>query len=126
MNPIQPFLDQFGVFVLDGGLATELEALGADLGDALWSARLLLDDPTLIRRVHASYLWAGADCLISATYQATIPGFMSRGLTEAEAEDLIRYSVQLALEERDAFWISQNEEWQNVHLRPLVAASVGP
>ena len=126
MNPIQPFLDQFGVFILDGGLATQLEALGADLADDLWSARLLIDDPALIRRVHAAYLWAGADCLISATYQATIPGFMSRGLTEAEAEDLIRYSVQLALEERDAFWISQNEEWQNVHLRPLVAASVGP
>lgn len=125
MNPIQPFLDQFGVFVLDGGLATELEALGADLGDALWSARLLLDDPTLIRRVHASYLWAGADCIITATYQATIAGFMSRGLSEAQAEDLIRFSVQLALEERDAYWESL-PDLQPARLKPLVAASVGP
>jgi homocysteine S-methyltransferase len=126
MNPIQPFLDQFGVFIIDGGLATELEALGADLGDALWSARLLLDDPSLIRRVHASYLWAGADCIITATYQATIPGFQSRGLSAQEAEDLIRFSVRLALEERDAYWQALAEAGQSSWLRPLVAASVGP
>jgi homocysteine S-methyltransferase len=126
MNPIQPFLEQFGVFIVDGGLATELEALGADLGDELWSARLLLDDPALIRRVHASYLWAGADCITTATYQATIPGFQSRGLTEREAVDLIRFSVQLALEERDAYWVSQPEEVRAGRLSPLVAASVGP
>jgi homocysteine S-methyltransferase len=126
MNPIQPFLDQFGIFILDGGLATELEALGADLGDELWSARLLLDDPALIRRVHAAYLWAGADCITTATYQATIPGFQSRGLMEAEAVDLIRFSVQLALEERDAYWVSLAEDVRAARLQPLVAASVGP
>ena len=126
MNPIQPFLDRFDAFILDGGLATQLEALGADLGDDLWSARLLLDDPALIRRVHAAYLWAGADCIITSTYQGTIPGFKTRGLTEQEAQDLIRFSVQLALEERDAFWESQEPQWRNIHLRPLVAASVGP
>ena len=34
-----------GPVVLDGGLATRLEARGHDLSDDLWSARLLLDDP---------------------------------------------------------------------------------
>ncbi len=125
-NPIQPFLDQFGTFILDGGLATQLEALGADLGDELWSARLLLDDPALIRRVHAAYLWAGADCIISSTYQATVPGFMTRGMSAQEAEALIRFSLTLALEERDAFWQSQSMEQQTARLRPLVAAGVGP
>ena len=38
------------VVVLDGGLATQLEAAGADLSDALWSARLLLEDPASPRR----------------------------------------------------------------------------
>ncbi len=126
MNPIQPFLDQFGVFIVDGGLATQLEASGADLGDDLWSARLLLDDPALIRLVHTDYLWAGADCIITSTYQATIPGFMARGLSEPEAEDLIRFSVQLALEERDAFWNARADGRRAAVLRPLVAASVGP
>src|SRR6185295_15508643 len=32
--------------VLDGGLATSLEASGHDLSGALWSARLLADDPS--------------------------------------------------------------------------------
>jgi len=36
------------VAVLDGGSATELEARGHDLGDALWSARMLVDDPDAI------------------------------------------------------------------------------
>jgi homocysteine S-methyltransferase len=126
MNPIQPFLDQSGVFIVDGGLATELERLGANIDDDLWSARLLLDDPQLIRRVHAAYLWAGADCIITSTYQATVPGFMSRGLTEAQAEELIRSSVQLAVEERDIFWVAQDDGIQEQLPRPLVAASVGP
>jgi len=33
-----------GPLVLDGGMATELERGGADLRDALWSARLLKDE----------------------------------------------------------------------------------
>ncbi len=126
MNPITPFLEKYDALILDGGLATELEALGADLSDDLWSARLLLDDPALIRRVHAAYLRAGADCLISSTYQATIPGFMSRGLSAAAAEDLIRTSVALALAERDAYWNAQEVAVRRRRLRPLVAAGVGP
>jgi homocysteine S-methyltransferase len=126
MNPLQPFLDRYGAFILDGGLATELEARGADLNDDLWSARLLLDDPSLIRRVHADYLWAGADAIISATYQATIPGFVTHGLPPDQAAQLIRLAVDIALEERDAYWQAQSAEWRATVLRPLVAASVGP
>ena len=126
MNPIKPFIDRYGAFVLDGGLATQLEARGCDLSDGLWSARLLLDDPDTIRQVHADYLWAGADCIISASYQATIPGFMSRGLSEKEAERLIRFAVDLAVEERDVYWASLSEVERNQRLKPMVAASVGP
>ncbi|MBE2223579.1 MAG: homocysteine S-methyltransferase family protein, partial [Anaerolineae bacterium] len=54
-NPILPFIEKHGAFVLDGGLATELEARGADLSDALWSARLLRDDPDVIEQVHLAY-----------------------------------------------------------------------
>ena len=61
--------------VLDGGLATELERRGADLSDPLWSARLLVDNPALIRRVHEAYFLAGADVATTASYQASVPGF---------------------------------------------------
>jgi homocysteine S-methyltransferase len=126
MNPIQPFVDRFGAFVLDGGLATPLEARGADLSDALWSARLLRDDPAAIRQVHADYLWAGADCIITASYQATIPGFMAAGLSEAQARELIVLAVTVAVEERDRYWQSLPEAERQMRLRPLVAASIGP
>lgn len=123
-NPIAPFLDQQGVMVLDGGLATELEARGGDLKDDLWSAKLLTEAPGLIRQVHWDYLAAGADCIVSASYQATVEGFAKRGRSEGEAVELLRDSVRLAREARDAFWSAP--EHRAGRLRPLVAASIGP
>jgi homocysteine S-methyltransferase len=112
------------VLFLDGGLATELERAGFNLDHPLWSARLLRDEPQAILRVHRDSLEAGADCITSASYQATIPGFVREGLTEAQAETLLRRSVELALEARDAFWAEpRNREGRRF---PLVAASVGP
>lgn len=124
MNPIQPFLEEQGCLVLDGGLATELEHAGFDLDDPLWSARLLVEAPEAIARVHREYLSAGADCIITSSYQATIPGFMARGATEADAGKTIGKAVQIALEVRDAFWAEGS--YPPGRLRPLVAASVGP
>ena len=121
---MSPFIQNSGFLVLDGGLATELEARGHSLNDALWSARLLIDDPDSIRRLHKDYLEAGADCIISASYQGTIPGFMNRGFSQDEAEDLIRLSITIALEARDDFWKVQNN--RNGRGKPMVAASVGP
>jgi homocysteine S-methyltransferase len=108
--------ERFGAsLVLDGGLATELERRGADLRDALWSARLLLEDPDLIREVHAAYFAAGADVAISASYQASFDGFAARGIDRRRAGDLMRRSVQLAREAADAAGGDR-----------VVAASVGP
>src|SRR5438309_5795688 len=76
VNPITPFLDQQGVVILDGGLATELERRGADLRDPLWSAKLLLENPDLIRQVHLDYFRAGAEVATTASYQATLPGLL--------------------------------------------------
>ena len=122
-NPITPFLRRQGMLILDGGLATELERRGCDLSDELWSACLLRDDLDLIRQVHMDYYWAGADCCTSASYQATIPGFAGRGLTDGAARNLIRLSVRLVMEARDTFWATQTDTRRP---RPIVAASVGP
>ncbi len=123
-DPIRPFLERQGALIVDGGLATELEARGYDLSDELWSARLLQDSPEAIRQVHLDYLQAGADVIISASYQATVSGFMGRGLSEEAAEGLIRRSVALAQDARNAFWSDMVNRRRR--LRPLVAASVGP
>ena len=123
-DPIEPFLAYQNTFILDGGLATELEARRHNLNDLLWSAKLLLEQPEAIRQVHSDYLWAGADCIISASYQASLPGLMARGHNETEAANLIRFSVRLAIEARDQFWAIMANRRER--LRPLVAASVGP
>ncbi|MEP6476217.1 MAG: homocysteine S-methyltransferase [Actinomycetota bacterium] len=104
-----------GSVVLDGGLATELERRGADLHDRLWSARLLIEDPDLIRRVHLAYFEAGADVAISASYQASFEGFAARGIDRGGAADLLARSVRLAREAADESGPDR-----------LVAASVGP
>lgn len=104
-----------GVVVLDGGLATELERAGHDLSSALWSARLLRDDPGAVVTAHAAFFAAGAQIATTASYQASAPGFASLGVGRAEADALVRRSVALAREAADAV---PGPTW--------VAASVGP
>ena len=124
MNPIQSLLTHQRVAVIDGAMATELEARGCDLNDDLWSARVLLEQPELIRAVHLDYFNAGADVAITASYQATVEGFAKRGYTREQSLGLIKKSVQLAQEARDEFW--SKAENREKRIRPLVAGSVGP
>src|SRR5450631_3463732 len=83
--------------VLDGALATELEARGADLQDELWSARLLIEQPQLIRAVHLDYFRAGADVATTATYQASFEGFARLGIPRPRAAQLMHSAVALAV-----------------------------
>jgi homocysteine S-methyltransferase len=123
-DPLAPFLSDGGTLVLDGGLATELERAGFDLDHPLWSARLLLAEPEAIVAVHAAYLAAGADCITTASYQATLHGLVREGLAGAEARALILHSVELAQRARSDFW--EDSRRRAGRQRPLVAASVGP
>ena len=104
-----------GPVVLDGGLATLLEAHGHDLSSDLWSARLLSDDPEAIVAAHAEFFDAGAQVATTASYQASFPGFATLGLDAGQAADLMRLSVALARRARDEHC---PHGW--------VAASVGP
>lgn len=124
MNPIQHILDTYPLIVLDGAMATELERKGCDLNDSLWSAKILMEEPELIKQVHTDYFAAGADCAITASYQSTFEGFAARGLSEAEARRLIELSVSIAAEARDEFW--SLEENRLNRPKPIIAASVGP
>lgn len=124
MNAIASILDLQPALVIDGALATELERRGCDLKDSLWSAKILLEQPEKIKQVHYDYFKAGADCAITASYQATIAGFAKRGLSEAEAIALMKKSVTLAKEARDEFWAVEANRTGRV--KPFVAASVGP
>ncbi|XP_040374956.1 homocysteine S-methyltransferase 3 [Rosa chinensis] len=121
-----------GCAVLDGGFATELERHGADLNDLLWSAKCLVSSPHLVRRVHLDYLDAGANIIITASYQATIQGFEAKGFSKEEAKALLRKSVEIAIEAREIYYDKCTKgSWDFVDTgKPsrhpvLVAASVG-
>lgn len=105
----------------DGALATELEARGCNLNDPLWSAKVLLDQPELIRDVHRDYFAVGANIATTASYQATPQGFGGRGIGEQEALDLVRLSVRLADEARREHLADHPDAGPL-----LVAGSVGP
>lgn len=101
--------------VLDGGLSTVLVSAGHDLSDELWSARLLLTDPDSIRAAHLTYFRAGAEVVITSSYQVTFEGFERRGVSSEETTKLLHDSVALA---RSAASEVDGRRW--------VAASVGP
>ncbi|MEM8710134.1 MAG: homocysteine S-methyltransferase family protein, partial [Planctomycetota bacterium] len=84
-HPFRPFLDDAGFVLLDGGLSTELERQGhgAGIDHPLWTARLLRDAPEAISAAHAAFLAAGADCVISASYQASVRGLVEDGCDAA-------------------------------------------
>ncbi len=113
-----------GPWALDGGLASDLEARGHDLGGALWSARLLRDDPGAVVAVHRGYYEAGAAVAISASYQASRIGFAAAGLEADEADRLLALSVALARQARDEVRAAADRSGGGARL--LVAASVGP
>ena len=107
--------------LLDGGLSNELERQGCDLNQRLWSAKLLESNPEAIILAHLAYLESGAQCIITSSYQATLPGFMAIGYDQPSASALILKSVQLAEEARSRFMSSHPHS-----LKPLIAASIGP
>jgi len=109
-----------GPIVLDGGVATQLEAQGNDLSDDLWSARLLLEAPDEIVAAHLAFYRAGAQVATTASYQASFEGFAARGLDRSAAEGMLRRSVALAIEARE------QAVAEGIDRELFVAASVGP
>ncbi len=99
-------------------MSNALEDRGHDLSDALWTARLLRDDGDEIAAVHRAYFEAGAGIATTASYQASVPGFVASGLGRSEAETLIMRSVTIARDVRDGMSGDGTARW--------VAASVGP
>ncbi|KAL3644897.1 sulfide-quinone oxidoreductase [Castilleja foliolosa] len=84
-------------------------------------------------QVHIDYLEAGADIIITASYQATLQGFENKGYSLEESENLLRKSVEIALEARNMYYSrcveavnDQNLDDRILNQQPiLVAASVG-
>ena len=104
--------------VLDGGLSTALEEQGVNLDGALWTARLLGEQPEQLAQAHRAYFLAGAKVATTASYQVSVEGLVAAGYDAQTAQGLITRSVTIAQDVR--------AELAETHQGLLVAASVGP
>lgn len=117
-----PLLSAHPLVVVDGAMATELEKLGVDTANELWSATALIDHRDAVAQVHRDYFEAGAHIATTNTYQANVPAFMASGLSESESVQLIKTAVNIAVKTRNEYAAEHPE--QPGHL--VVAASIGP
>lgn len=117
-------LEAFRVWVLDGGFSSQLSRHVGDRvdGDPLWTARFLQTNPDDIKNTHRDFLQAGAELIMTSTYQASVGGFVRHlGINADDAYKLIGRAVDLAKEARDAYV----EEFRP-DCKPLIVGSVGP
>ena len=103
------------IIKLDGGLSTALENNGNKLTTSLWTGELIRTAPAEITKAHLDFINAGSQVIITSSYQLSYFGCGNRGWSEAETDDALRASTQLA---KDAV----NRSGKDVK----VAASVGP
>ena len=100
---------------LDGGLSTALENNGNKLTTSLWTGELIRTDPAQITKAHLDFINAGAQIIITSSYQLSYTGCGGRGWSEAETDQALIASTQLA---KNAVTQSGKDV--------KVAASVGP
>lgn len=88
------------VIVLDGGTGTEIARLGGGMNAAAWCGMANRTHPETVRRVHESYLDAGADVIITNTF-ATCRHVLDGAGCGDETVAINRRAVELAREARD-------------------------
>jgi len=82
--------------LLDGGLSTALEEMGEHPSGLLWTAAALVDRPWVITEAHRRFVEAGADVVITSSYQASVPGFVAAGLSADEARRILASTTSVA------------------------------
>lgn len=111
--------------ILDGGLATTLEAppFSLSLQTRIWSAAALLTAPTTVRAAHAAFFQHGAQVGTTASYQASAAGLQQEGF-DCSLHDVVGASVgavQEALSDG-----AQEPAGLGQRQARFVAGSVGP
>jgi homocysteine S-methyltransferase len=103
------------VIKLDGGLSTALENNGNKLTTSLWTGELIRTNPAQITKAHLDFINAGAQIIITSSYQLSYTGCGVRGWSEDETNQALIASTLLAKN-------AVSESGKDVK----VAASVGP
>ena len=86
--------------VLDGGTGRELARIGAPFSQPLWSAQALIEGPDYVRRVHESYVAAGAEVITTNTY-ALVPFHLGDELYSRDGARLTALAASIARDVAD-------------------------
>lgn len=101
------------VTILDGGIGQELVARSSAEPTPLWSTRVMLDEPQLVRGVHDDFFAAGAEIATANSYSVHHDRLQAAGRDHL-FRDLQEIACQIACAARDA------------HGSGRVAGSLGP
>ncbi|MEZ2333647.1 homocysteine S-methyltransferase family protein [Mesorhizobium sp. RCC_202] len=88
------------IILTDGGMGQELVRRSSSEPTPLWSARVLIDEPDLVRDLHAEFIRAGARVITINTYSAT-PERLAREGAEDLFKPLQKRGIELARQARD-------------------------
>jgi len=86
--------------IIDGAMGTELEARGVPMNETAWSGAALLSHPDVVRAIHAEYIAAGAEVIITNTFAAGRQSLESAGLDD-EFGRINKSAVEVAKSARD-------------------------
>jgi S-methylmethionine-dependent homocysteine/selenocysteine methylase len=86
--------------IIDGPMGTELEARGVPMNAKAWSGEALLTHPDIVREIHADYIAAGAEVIITNTFAAGHQLLARAGLDD-EVANINRKGVEIAVRARD-------------------------
>lgn len=93
-------LDSGDVFVLDGAIGTELQAMGVPMDPAAWCGPGNYTHPATVRQMHERYIRAGATIITTNTFNTLRPALEASGYGELVREVNVR-AVDAAIEARD-------------------------
>ena len=97
---IKDKIDNGDIVLLDGGTGSEIERQGVRMNDLAWCGIAHMDQPEVVRRVHESYIRAGADVIIANTF-GTAPHILRRLGLEDKIAEINQSAVRLAFQARD-------------------------
>jgi S-methylmethionine-dependent homocysteine/selenocysteine methylase len=109
------------VIILDGGTGTELERRGVPMHDVSWSGIASLSHPAILRQIHADYIAAGAEIVITNTFATSRYLLEASGLAE-HVRAANEVAVALAREARDRA-AGQREVWIAGSISPMAPAA---
>lgn len=93
---------QNGVILLDGGMGQELRKRGGTGDSSLWSAQVLLDQPSMVQEVHEDYIRAGAKVITTNTYATVKHRMQETAGLGARWSEVMTLAGQLAQRAREA------------------------